>query len=43
MLGRLKLDEIASLAYHFSRKYSAEMASYPAYREQMALAQKRMN
>ena len=40
MLGRLRLEEIASLNYHFCKQYASLMKGYESFEEQMKKAQK---
>ena len=42
MLSRLKLDEIASLSYHFCKHYREQMSGYIGFEEEYNKAKKRI-
>jgi Zn-dependent protease with chaperone function len=43
MLNQIRLDEIASVNYHFCKQYETEMKNYAGFREEMNKAQNRKN
>ena len=43
MLNQIRLDEIASVNYHFCKQYETEMKNYAGFREEMNKTQNRKN
>jgi len=43
MLGRVRLEEIAELAYNVCKRYAAQMKGYGGFEEEMARAEKNRN
>lgn len=43
LLNRVRLDELASLAYHFCLKYEDEMKTYEGFEEELNKAKKNLN